>query len=112
MYSAKGFADGGDVDHCSGSVAIVIGGNVTAAITVVAKRVENNAELRISGTAKRPKEDLIKEIDRKPIDNDSQKFPLWIKVHATNLVLALSSRRSSFRRLPPKEATNKHTHQV
>jgi hypothetical protein len=112
MYSAKGFADGRDVDHCSGSVAIVIGGNVTAAITAAAKRVENNAGLRICVTEKLPKENLIKEIGRKPIDSDSPKFPLWIKVHATNLVLALSSRRGLFNRLSPKEATNKHTHQV
>jgi hypothetical protein len=109
MFSAKGFAGGGNVDHCSGSAVIAIAGNVTAATIAAAKRVENSGELQTCVTEKLLKEDSIKETGRKPIDSAWQKFPLWIKVPTMSLVLAPSSRRGRFLRLPPKKATNKQT---
>jgi hypothetical protein len=70
MFSVKGFADGGNVDHCSGSAVIAIAGNVIAAIIAVAKRGENKGEMRTCVTEKPLKEDSIKEIGKKPIVSD------------------------------------------
>jgi hypothetical protein len=109
MFCVKGFVGGAGVDRYSGSAAIAIAASNIAAAIAAAKRAGSNVELQTFVTGRLWKEGLTRGIARKPIDNGWPQFPLWIKVPPMNLVLAISSRRCIFLRLPPEKAANQHT---
>jgi hypothetical protein len=93
MFCAKGFAVGLNAAHYSGYAVIATGDNVIAAIAAATKPGEHNAERQTSATGKVPKGNLIKEIDREPIEKGWLQFPLWIKVPLRSFLLATSFRR-------------------
>jgi hypothetical protein len=93
MFCGKGFAVGLNAGRYSGYAAVATMDNVIAAIAVAPKLVEHNEGRRTSATGKLSKENLIREIDREPIEKGWQQFPLWIKVPLKSFLLATSSRR-------------------
>ena len=108
MFCVKGFADGMSAERYFGSAAIAIGDINTAAMDAAKKLAVNNGALPTFVTERLSKGDLIRGTVRKPIASDWLRFPLWIKVPPKHLLRATSFRRHIIRRLPLKEAANKH----
>ena len=80
MFSAKGFAVGGDVTPYSGSAATVIVASSIATSIAAPRRVVSSGALQTSVTEKLWKEDLISATGSERIAGGVRHFPLWIKV--------------------------------
>jgi len=97
------------VERYFGFAAIAIGAINTAPIDAAKKHAGHSGARPIFVTEKLSKGSSTSGTARKPIANDWPRFPLWIKVPPTSLLLAGSFRRHLKRRLPLKQTANQHT---